>query len=424
LTGMQREELFKELLDLVRDITRLKDILGNESSLLDVIKAELREIRERYGDERRTEIIGDVGELSTEDLIAEEQMVVTISHAGYIKRNAVSEYRAQKRGGRGKTGAGTKEDDFVSDLFVASTHAYLMPITTRGKLHWLKVHEIPQAGRAARGKAIVNLLSLQNDEKLASVVVTKDFPENKYLFFITRRGLVKKTDLTAFSNIRSAGLIALNVEDGDALVKVMITDGSKDILLATAQGMSIRFNESEVRSMGRQAYGVKGITLDDGDQVVGADLVEPGSTILTVTENGYGKRTLEEEYRVQGRGGKGIIDIKTTERNGRVIGTTQVKDPDEVMLVTNGGMLIRLKVKEVSVIGRNTQGVRMISLESTEEKVSAVSKLPEVAGDAGEGEAAVAEPPVDGAPPAAETAPPTEEPQAPDSGEGGEEPPA
>ncbi len=386
LTGLQREELFKELLQLVRDIARLKDILANETSLLDVIKAELKEIRERYGDARRTEIIADVGELKDEDLIAEEAMVVTLSHAGYVKRSPLTEYRAQRRGGRGKTGATTKEDDFVSDVFVASTHAYLMPITTRGRLYWLKVHEIPQAGRASRGKAIVNLVQFGPNEKLAQVLVTKDFPENKYVFFVTKRGVVKKTDLTAFSNVRASGIIALGIEDGDELVAVQITDGTKDVLLSTAQGMSIRFNESEVRSMGRAAYGVKGITLEEGDEVVGADLVEPSTTILTVTENGYGKRTEEGEYRVQGRGGKGIIDIKTTERNGRVVGVAQVKDEDEVMLVTNGGMLIRLKVKEVSVIGRNTQGVRMISLESAEEKVAAVSKLPEVSGAQVEGE--------------------------------------
>jgi|CXWL01.1.fsa_nt_gi DNA gyrase subunit A len=380
LTGMQREELFNELLVLTREIVRLEDILQNESSLLTVIKGELKEIRERYGDERRTEITGDLADISNEDLIAEESMVVTLSHAGYVKRSPLTEYRAQRRGGRGKTGATTKEDDFVSDLFVASTHAYLLPITARGKLYWLKVHEIPAAGRASRGKPIVNLVHFQEGEKLAQVVVTKDFPENKFVLFVTRAGVVKRTDLTAFSNIRASGIIALGIEDGDSLVSVKITDGSKDVLISTAQGMSIRFNEEEVRSMGRAAYGVKGITLEEGDQVVSAEVVEKGATILTVTENGYGKRTEEAEYRTQGRGGKGIIDIKTTERNGRVVGAVQVKEADEVMLITNGGMLIRLKVKEISVIGRNTQGVRMISLENEQEKVVGISKLPESEG--------------------------------------------
>ncbi|HYR56115.1 MAG TPA: DNA gyrase subunit A [Myxococcaceae bacterium] len=377
LTGMQREELFKELITLIREIARLQDILSHESSLVGVIKAELKEIKATYGDPRRTEILGEVSQLTNEDLIAEEDMVVTRSHASYIKRSPLTEYRAQRRGGRGKTGAATKEDDFVTDLFVASTHAYLMPITTRGKLYWLKVHEIPLAGRSARGKAIVNLVSVSPEEKLAAVLVTKTFSEDNFVFFVTKKGLVKKTDLTAFSNVRSAGIIALSIEDGDSLVAVKITDGTKDILLSTASGMSIRFAESEVRSMGRAAYGVKGITLDPGDEVVGADVVEKGSTILTVTENGYGKRTEEAEYRLQGRGGKGVIDIKTTERNGRVIGLVQVKDSDQVMLVTNSGMLIRMKVKEISVIGRNTQGVRLITLESAGDKVTAISKLPE-----------------------------------------------
>ena len=381
LTGIQREELFRELIDLLREIARLRDILGNESSLLRVIKAELAEVREKFADPRRTEITGAVDDLTSEDLIAEEDMVVTISHAGYVKRSPLSESRAQRRGGRGRTGATTREEDFVSDLFVASTHAYVMPITTKGKLYWLKVHEIPAAGRTARGKPIVNLVQMAPDEKLASILVTREFSENKFVFFVTKKGVVKKTDLNAFSNVRSAGIIALGIDEGDSLVAVKITDGSKDILLSTASGMSIRFPESEVRSMGRTAYGVKGITLEDGDEVVGADVVEKETTILTVTENGYGKRTQEEEYRVQGRGGKGIIDIKTTERNGKVVALAQVKDPEEVMLVTNGGMLIRMKVKEISVIGRNTQGVRLISLESTDEKVTGISKLPEVTAD-------------------------------------------
>jgi DNA gyrase subunit A len=384
LTGIQREELFTELISLTRDVLRLRDILDNEASLLAVIRAELTEMRDKFGDDRRTEITGDAATFTHEDLIAEEDMVVTVSHAGYIKRSPLTEYRAQKRGGRGKTGAATKEDDFVTDLFVASTHAYILPITTRGKLYWLKVHEIPQAGRAARGKPIVNLVHMAEGEKLASVVVTKGFPESQYIFFVTRKGVVKKTDLAAFSNVRSAGIIALGIEDGDSLVAVRITDGSKDILLSTAQGMSIRFPEAEVRSMGRTAFGVKGITLEKDDEVVGADVVEAGTAILTVTENGYGKRTEEAEYRVQGRGGKGIIDIKTTERNGLVVAAVPVSDRDQIMLVTSGGMLIRMKVADVSVIGRNTQGVRLITLENAGDKVTGVSRLPEEAESNGE----------------------------------------
>ncbi|MFZ5445181.1 MAG: DNA gyrase subunit A [Myxococcota bacterium] len=376
LTGLQQEELFKELLELAREIARLEDILGNESSLLRVIKTELKDVRDRYADARRTEIVGEVGEMSTEDLIADEDMVVTLSHAGYVKRTPLSEYRAQRRGGRGKTGATTKEEDFVTDLFVASTHAYLMPITTRGQLYWLKVHEIPLGTRTGKGKPIVNLVQFQEGEKLAQVLVTREFEENKFVLFVTRAGVVKRTDLTAFSNVRSSGLKALGIEDGDALVAVKITDGTKDVLISTAQGMSIRFSETEVRSMGRAAFGVKGITLEQGDTVVSAEVVEKGTTLLTVTENGYGKRTLEEEYRVQGRGGKGIIDIKTTERNGPVVGAVQVKDDDEVMLVTSGGVLIRMGVNDISVIGRNTQGVRLITLDDEKEKVVGISHLP------------------------------------------------
>ncbi len=328
--------------------------------------------------------------MSNEDLIADEDMVVTLSHAGYVKRTPVSEYRAQRRGGRGKTGATTKEEDFVTDFFVASTHAYLMPITSRGQLYWLRVHEIPLGSRSGKGKPIVNLVQFQEGEKLAQVLVTREFEQNKFVLFVTRAGVVKRTDLTAFENVRSSGLKALGIDDGDALVGVKITDGTKDVLISTAQGMSIRFNETEVRSMGRAAFGVKGITLEEGDAVVSAEVVEKGTTLLTVTENGYGKRTVEDEYRVQGRGGKGIIDIKTTERNGPVVGAVQVKDDDEVMLVTSGGVLIRMGVKEISVIGRNTQGVRLITLDDATEKVVGISHLPKE--EAVEGEAAVVAP--------------------------------
>lgn len=377
LTGLQQDELFKELLELSREIARLEDILQNERSLLAVIKGELKEVRERYADARRTQIVDAMGEMSSEDLIPDEPMVVTLSHAGYVKRTALTEYRSQRRGGRGKTGATTKDEDFVTDIFVASTHASLMPITTRGKLFWLKVHEIPAGSRISKGKPIVNLVQFQEQEKLAQVLVTREFEDNKYVLFVTRKGVVKRTDLNGFANVRASGIIALGIEDGDALVATKITDGTQDILISTAQGMSIRFAETEVRSMGRAAYGVKGITLDEGDAVVSAELVEKGTTLLTVTENGFGKRTAEEEYRVQGRGGKGIIDIKTTERNGRVVGAVQVRDDDEVMLVTNGGVLIRMRVKEISVIGRNTQGVRLITLDDAAEKVVGVSRLPE-----------------------------------------------
>ncbi|MFT3711293.1 MAG: DNA gyrase subunit A [Archangium sp.] len=386
LTGLQQDELFKELLELSREIAKLEDILGNESSLLRVIKTELKDVRDRFADPRRTEIVGEIGEVSTEDLIADEDMVVTLSHAGYVKRTPVSEYRSQKRGGRGKTGATTKEEDFVTDFFVASTHAYLMPITTRGQLYWLRVHEIPAGTRTGKGKPIVNLVQFQDGEKLAQVLVAREFEENKFVLFVTRAGVVKRTDLTAFSNVRSSGLKALGIDDGDALVAVKITDGTKDVLISTAQGMSIRFAETEVRSMGRAAFGVKGITLEAGDAVVSAEVVEKGTALLTVTENGFGKRTAEDEYRVQGRGGKGIIDIKTTDRNGSVVGAVQVKDDDEVMLITSAGVLIRMAVKDISVIGRNTQGVRLITLDDEKDKVTGISHVPkDEAPEGGEG---------------------------------------
>jgi DNA gyrase subunit A len=381
LTGLEREELLKELLALVREIARLQEILANEKLLLEVIKVELKEVRERYADARRTQLVEESSELSIEDLITEEDVVVTLSHAGYVKRNPVSDYRAQKRGGRGKTGAAIKEDDFVEQVFVASTHAYLLVFSTRGRLFWLKVHEIPAAGRAARGKAIVNLVQFKPDEKLAAVLAVRNFEPGRYVGFTTKQGIVKRTDLAHFSNPRPSGIIALGIEDGDELVTVLLTDGTQDILLSTRHGMSIRFKEEDVRAMGRSAYGVKGITLEEQDDVVAAEVIEPGKTILTVTENGYGKRTEETEYRVQGRGGKGIIDIKTSDRNGAVVGVAQVKDTDEVMIITNKGMLIRTRVKEVSVIGRNTQGVRMITLESTDEKVSGIATLAEASED-------------------------------------------
>jgi DNA gyrase subunit A len=326
-----------------------------------------------------------------------------------VKRNPVSLYRAQRRGGRGKTGAVARDEDFLERIFVASTHSYLLVFSDKGRLYWLKVHEIPVGSRTSRGKPIVNLVHFQEGEKLAQVLVTREFEENKFVLFVTKKGIVKRTDLTAFSNVRSSGIAALGIEDGDALVSTKITDGTKDVLISTAEGMSIRFNENEVRSMGRAAYGVKGITLEGDDAVVSAEVVDAGTTLLTVSENGYGKRTEEAEYRTQGRGGKGIIDIKATERNGKVIGAVQVKDDDEVMLVTSGGVLIRMRVKEISVIGRNTQGVRLITLDNAEEKVVGISHLPkddaatDVEGEGGAGEGGEPEP---SAPEASTDAPP------------------
>jgi DNA gyrase subunit A len=381
LTGLERDELLKEMIELIRSILWLKKVLGEESTLLQVIKDELKAIRQAYANPRRTQIVAEAGDISIEDLIAQEDMVVTLSHAGYIKRNLVSEYRAQRRGGRGKTGAGMKEDDFVSDLFVASTHDHMLVFTTKGRLYWLKVHELPQAGRAAKGKPIINLIQFQDGESLQSVLPVKEFKDGEFVVFVTKKGVIKKTDMMSYANPRPSGIIALGIDEGDALVSVRITDGTKHLLISTKEGMSIRFEESDVRAMGRSAYGVKGITLEPSDEVVSCEVVEPGKSLLTVTSNGFGKRTEETEYRLQNRGGKGIIDIKTNERNGGVVGTAQVTDGDEIMLITNQGMLIRTRAKDVSVIGRNTQGVKLISLESETEKVVGMTRLPESAAE-------------------------------------------
>ncbi|HET9595314.1 MAG TPA: DNA gyrase subunit A [Anaeromyxobacteraceae bacterium] len=419
LTGLERQKILDELAEVQKLIARLKEILASEQVLLSVIVDELKEVKGLFADERRTEIQGEAGDLEVEDLIAEEEMVVTVSHHGYVKRNPVSLYRAQRRGGRGKTGAGAREEDFLESLFVASTHSYLLVFSDKGKVYWLKVHEIPQASRAARGKPIVNLVQLAPGEKVAAILPVRQLPEpptgaeealdqeaaaasdtaekqavaatDQYVFMATKKGLIKKTRLDAFSRPRAAGIIALGIEEGDALIAARLTDGCSHMLLSTAQGMAIRFDECDVRPMGRGAYGVKGITLEESDEVVSAEVVPqakeaggegeapagPAPTILTVTANGYGKRTELSEYRVQSRGGKGIITIKTTERNGAVVAAISVLDSEEVMLITNRGMLIRMPAKGISVIGRNTQGVRLITVESREEEVAGVARVAE-----------------------------------------------
>ncbi|HEY6100663.1 MAG TPA: DNA gyrase C-terminal beta-propeller domain-containing protein, partial [Anaeromyxobacter sp.] len=430
LTGLERQKILDELAEVQRNITRLKEILGSEKVLLDVIVSELREVKQLFADERRTEITGAAAELETEDLIAEEEMVVTVSHLGYVKRNPVSLYRAQRRGGRGRTGAAARDEDFIERLFVASTHSYLLVFTDKGKVYWLKVHEVPQAGRSARGKPIVNLVHLAPGEKVAAILPVRRLPDppsgedaaeaegeaanangaspegSPHVFMATRRGLVKKTRLDQFARPRQAGIIALGIEEGDELIAARLTDGRSHVLLSTAQGMSVRFEESDARPMGRTAYGVKGITLEDGDAVVSAEVLPAGEAaggpaILTVTANGYGKRTELAEYRVQSRGGKGIITIKTTERNGPVVAAAAVTDAEEVMLITNGGMLIRMPAKGISVIGRNTQGVRLITLESKDEQVVGVARVAETTAEAeaaGVREAPEGQAPVESAP--------------------------
>jgi DNA gyrase subunit A len=380
LTQLERTKLVEEYQEVLKQIEYLKSVLASEALVRTIIKDELTDIREAYKDERRTQIVKEEAEISLEDLIAAEEVIVSISHAGYIKRNAVSLYRAQRRGGKGKIGMGIKEEDFVEDLFTASTHDSLLFFTDAGKVFWLKVHEIPEASRAAKGKALVNLLALSSNEKVTATLPVKEFRDDRYIVMGTKKGIIKKTELSAFSNPRQGGIIALGLESGDKLIGVQLTDGQREILLGTRQGMTIRFKEEEVRPMGRAAYGVKGITLEEGNEVIGMETITPDSTtsILTVTEGGYGKRTSVGEYRVQGRGGKGIISVKTTERNGLAIGFLQVRDDDEIMLMAAQGKVLRCKVDDIREIGRNTQGVRILDLDGEGDRVVGVARLAEV----------------------------------------------
>ena len=376
LTGLERGKIVEEYAETEKAIVRYRAILADEREVAKIIADELRALREKYGDERRTRIVDEATAISVEDLIVEEDMVVTISHEGYIKRNAVALYRAQRRGGRGRIGATTREEDFVEHLFIASTHSYLLFFTTSGKVFWLKVHEIPQAGRTARGRSITNVLSLKPEEKLSAFLPVREFQEGRYVLFATRRGLVKKTDLMQYASPRPSGIIAIALEEGDEVIGVRLTDGTREAILSTRDGQAIRFKEDEARPMGRDTYGVRGMKLDEGDEVVSLDLVEPGATLLAVSENGYGKRTEMDEYRLTRRGGKGIITMKTTDKTGRVMGVRMVTDDDQIMLVTSGGKVIRLRVNEIRVIGRNTQGVRLINLEEGE-RVASVARLAE-----------------------------------------------
>ncbi len=375
LTGLERDKIRAELKELGILIKDLKELLGSKEKLMALIRQEAIQIRDQYGDERKTQILPEIGKFVAEDLIEEEEVVVTISHGGYVKRAPTAAYRAQRRGGTGKIGMTTKEDDFVEHIFVASTHSYLLIFTNKGRLLWLRVHEVPEAGRTAKGRPLVNLVKMAPDEKLCSILPVKNLEEEgKYVFMVTEHGTVKKTELKAFSNVRASGIIAIQFDDGDSLVSARITNGKDHVLLCTKDGMSIRFDEEDCRPMGRTARGVRGIELEGKDRVVSLDIVETDSKLLSVSEFGYGKRTEAEEYRVQSRGGKGIITIKTTDRNGGVIAALQVKEKDEVMIVTDRGKLIRMKVSEISVIGRNTAGMRLISLDDGE-RVSSVARI-------------------------------------------------
>ena len=378
LTGLERQRVLKELEELRNKITNLREILESDELILKIVLEELSEIREKYGDNRRTEITGAVEGLSTEDLIVEEDMVITVSHGGYIKRNATSQYRSQKRGGKGLKGMETKNEDFVEHLFVASTHSTVLFFTNRGRVHWKKVWELPQLSRSARGKALVNVLELQEGERVQATLPVRSFEESEehYVILCTRRGLIKKTDLGAYSNPRRGGIIGINLGEGDELISARRTSGEQEIILASKSGKSIRFTEDQVRPMGRTATGVRGMKLSEGDEVVGMEILSPGATVLTVTERGYGKRTPLEEYRLQSRGGQGIITIRTSERNGLVVGVGQVLEDDQVMLITNGGKVLRCAATSISKMGRATQGVRVMDLGASE-TLMAMARLAE-----------------------------------------------
>jgi len=374
LTGLEQEKILEEYENVLKDIAHYKGILGNERLVLNIIKDELDELEQEYGDERRTEIVESTNEITMEDMIAEEDMVITISKSGYIKRNPITLYKSQHRGGKGKTAMGTKEEDFVAHLFVASTHHTFLFFTSKGRVYWRKVYEIPQASRISRGKAIVNLLNLETDEKLTTVLAVPEFEPGYNILMATKRGLVKKTDLIAYSRPRMGGIIALTLTPEDELIEARITNGTMNVFLCSAMGKSIRFHESDVRTVGRVARGVRGIRLASDDRIVGMEVLSHGQTLFAATENGYGKRTSIDEYPVQKRGGKGVITIKTSERNGLVVGIRLVDDEDDLMLVTSAGKLIRIPISGISIISRNTQGVKLIGM-APEERVVGIAGL-------------------------------------------------
>jgi DNA gyrase subunit A len=376
LTGLERDKIQQDYKNIIKDIARFKEILASEKLVLNIIKDELSEIQEKFGDHRYTEIIEETKEITIEDMIVEEDMVVTISKRGYIKRNPITLYRNQRRGGKGKTAMGTKENDFVEHLFVASTHHTFLFFTNQGRVYWRKVYDMPQAGRMSLGKAIVNLLNFGKDERLTTVLAVPEFEPGYHVLMATKNGLIKKTDLMAFSRPRVGGIIALNLLEGDELMAARITDGTLNVFLGSRMGKSIRFHESDIRPSGRVATGVRGMRLAQGDQIVGMEVLSHGQTLFAVTENGYGKRTSIDEYPVQKRGGKGVISIKTTERNGMVIGILLVEEDDDLMLMTDAGKVIRMQINSISIISRNTQGVKLMGMD-VEERVVGAARLAE-----------------------------------------------
>jgi DNA gyrase subunit A len=384
LTGLEIEKLDAELKEVRATIKELKGILASKPKRMTILKEEMEEVSQTFGDDRRTEIVADQGEFTVEDLIAEEDMVITVSHGGYIKRIPITTYKRQRRGGRGLNGADLKADDWVEHLFIASTHDYLMFFSNRGQVYWLKVHEIPQAGRAARGKPVVNCIAMKPDEQIASLVPVREFSEEQSLIFATRQGTVKKTVLSAYGNVRATGICGINIEKDDELIAVQVCDQNSDIILATKDGMSIRFHHSDVRDMGRATTGVKGIELEKGDAVIGMVVVRRDASLLVVSEKGYGKRSELSDYRVQKRGGKGIITLKKTDKTGSIVALMEVIPDDELMMITRHGVIIRLPVDGIRVIGRNTQGVKVMNLDSGDTVVDVARVVKEEEGGAEE----------------------------------------
>jgi DNA gyrase subunit A len=377
LTGLERKKIEDEYKETIKLIERLKGILDSEQKRYSIIKEELLKIKEKYGDARRTEIVYNYEEFSLEDIIAEEDVVVTISHKGFIKRFPVSGYRKQARGGKGVTGAGTKDDDFIEHMFIASTHQYILFFTDRGKCYWLKVFEIPESGRASRGRSILNLLQKDKEENITAFVTVKDFDDSHFLVMATEKGTIKKTVLSAYGNVRKGGINAINLVKGDKLISVKMTDGSNDIVIGTRNGFAIRFTEKDVRNMGRIATGVRGIRLSKGDIVVGLLVIKRNDNILVVTEKGYGKRSDIKDYRITHRGGKGVITVKTSQKVGRMIAMMEVVDGDELVIISTHGMVIRQSVKDIRVMGRNTQGVRVIRLKEGDSIADIAKVIPE-----------------------------------------------
>jgi DNA gyrase subunit A len=369
LTGLEIEKLARDYAALVEEIEGYEAILASEQRLMDVIREDIHEIKEKYGDERRTEIVGDAADFDIEDLIAEEDVVVTLTHEGYIKRMPLTTYRKQGRGGQGIIGSDAREGDFIEELFIASTHDYLLVFLGDGRMHWLKVYDVPSLARTSKGRAIVNLLEMQGSERICAILPVREF-DDRFLVTATLKGQIKKTELKAYSNPRRWGIQATGLDAGDLVIGVALTRGNDEIVLATKEGQAIRFPEADVRGMGRTAGGVRGIRLREGDQVVDMAVVDPMASLLTVCEHGHGKRTSFEEYRAQARGGSGIINIRTTDRNGKVVAMKPVRDSDELMLITQNGKIVRMGLGDVRIIGRATQGVRLITLRDGDKLVS------------------------------------------------------